>query len=152
MQVRYTALTASLIMGSIHAVWHYPSGISIGQNMGLIVWGTLLTVSFRVLTVWLYNNTRNSVFAAILFHAVTNTGRSVFPGGRSSYELGDVAVGYAIITITAVIVVFLWGSGTWLDTGMLAQKLSPLRLRGVSRKGMSPKKWGPENCFLIKPG
>ena len=30
MQVLYTALTASLIMGSIHAVWHYPSEIAIG--------------------------------------------------------------------------------------------------------------------------
>jgi membrane protease YdiL (CAAX protease family) len=107
MQVRYTALTASLIMGSIHAVWHYPSMIQIGQTPGLMVWGTLLTISFRILTVWLYNNTGNSVFVAILFHAVTNTGRSVFPGGRSAYELDDAAVGYAIITITAVIVVFL---------------------------------------------
>lgn len=112
MQARYSALTASLIMGLIHAVWHYPSMIQIDQTPGLMFWGTLLTISFRVLTVWLYNNTGNSVLAAILFHAVTNTGRSVFPGGRSTYELGDAAVGYAIITITAVIMVFLWGPKT----------------------------------------
>lgn len=112
MQVRYTALTASLIMGTIHAVWHYPSMIQIGQTPGLMFWGTLLTISFRILTAWLYNNTEKSVFAAILFHAVTNTGRSIFPGGRSAYELGDAAVGYVIITITALIVVFLWGSKT----------------------------------------
>lgn len=111
-QAQYTALTASLIMGTIHAVWHYPSMIQTGQTPGLMFWGTLVTISFRVLTVWLYNNTGNSVFAAILFHAVTNTGRSIFPGGRSAYELGDAAVGYAIITITAIIVVFLWGSKT----------------------------------------
>jgi membrane protease YdiL (CAAX protease family) len=112
MQARYSALTASLIMGSIHAVWHYPSMIQIGQTLGLMFWGTLLTISFRVLTVWLYNNTGNSVFAAILFHAITNTGRSIFPGGRSAYELGNAAVGYAIITIAAVIIVFLWGPKT----------------------------------------
>ncbi len=41
-----------------------------------------------------------------------NTGRSVFPGGRPAYELGDAAVGYGLITIVAVIVVFLWGGGT----------------------------------------
>lgn len=112
LQLRYTALTASLIMGSIHAVWHYPSMIQMGQTPALMAWGTLLTISFRILTVWLYNNTGNSVFAAILFHAVTNTGRSVFPGGRPAYELGDAAVGYAIITIAAAIVTFLWGSTT----------------------------------------
>lgn len=112
MQLRYTALTASLIMGSLWAMWHWPSMISIGQTPGLFAWGTLSTISFRILIVWLYNNTGNSVFAAILFHAVANTGRSVFPGGRSAYELGDAAVGYGLITIAAVIVVFLWGPKT----------------------------------------
>lgn len=113
MQVRYTALTASIIIGLIHGVWHFPSEISIGQTLGLIIWGgVILAVSFRILTVWLYNNTGKSVFAAILFHAVTNTGRSIFPGSRSTFELGDGAIGYGLIAIVAVIVVFLWGSKT----------------------------------------
>lgn len=113
MQARYTALTASLIIGLIHGVWHFPSEISIGQTLGLIIWGgVILAVSFRILTVWIYNNTGKSVFAAILFHAVTNTGRSIFPGTHSTFELGDGAIGYGLIAITAVIVVFLWGSKT----------------------------------------
>ena len=113
MQARYTALTASIIIGLIHAVWHFPSEISIGQTLGLIIWGgVILAVSFRILTVWLYNNTGKSVFAAILFHAVINTGRSIFPGSRSAFELGDGAIGYGLIAVTAVIVVFLWGSKT----------------------------------------
>lgn len=113
MQARYTALTASLIIGLIHAVWHFPSEISIGQTLGLFIWGgVILAVSFRILTVWLYNNTGKSVFAAILFHAVTNTGRSIFPGSRSTFELYDGAIGYGLIAITAVIVVFLWGPET----------------------------------------
>ena len=113
MQARYTALTASLIIGSIHAVWHFPSEISIGQTLGLFIWGgVMLAISFRILTVWLYNNTGKSVFAAILFHAVTNTGRSIFPGSRSAFELADGIVGYGLIAITAVIVVILWGSTT----------------------------------------
>jgi len=113
MQARYTALTASLIIGLIHGVWHFPSEISIGQSLGLIIWGgVILAVSFRILVVWLYNNTGKSVFAVILFHAVTNTGRSIFPGTRSAFELGDGAIGYGLIAITAIIVVYLWGSKT----------------------------------------
>jgi hypothetical protein len=97
----------------IHAVWHFPSEISIGQTLGLFIWGgVILAVSFRILTVWLYNNTGKSVFAAILFHAVTNTGRSIFPGSRSTFELYDGAIGYGLIAITTVIVVFLWGPKT----------------------------------------
>jgi hypothetical protein len=113
MQARYKALTASLIIGLIHAVWHFPSEISIGQTLGLIILGgVMLAVSFRILTVWLYNNTGKSFFAAIVFNAVTNTGRSIFPGSRSTFELWDGAIGYGLIAITAVIVVFLWGPTT----------------------------------------
>jgi membrane protease YdiL (CAAX protease family) len=113
MQARYTALTASIIIGLIHGVWHFPSEISIGQSLGLIILGgVMLAVSFRILTVWLYNNTGKSVMSAILFHAVTNTGRSIFPGSRSTFELWDGAIGYGLIALAAVIVVFLWGPKT----------------------------------------
>jgi hypothetical protein len=113
MQARYTALTASLIIGLIHAIWHVPSAASIGYTLGLYIWGVIvLGVSFRILTVWIYNNTGKSVFAAILFHAVTNTGRSIFPGSRSAFELYDGAIGYGLIAIVTVIVVYLWGATT----------------------------------------
>ncbi len=112
MQDQWSALTASLIVGSVWAIWHYPSMIQMGQTPTLMAWGTLATVGFRILYVWLYNNTGKSVFGVIFFHAMGNTGRSVFPGGRSDFELADGAVGYSIISIAAVIVVFLWGSKT----------------------------------------
>jgi hypothetical protein len=50
-----------------------------------------------------------SVFAAILFHAMANVGKTVFPGDVSHY---DPAVGYSIIAITAVMVTVLWGPRT----------------------------------------
>lgn len=112
MQDRWSALTTSLIVGLVWAIWHFPSMIQIGQTPTLMAWGVLGTVGFRILYVWLYNNTGKSVFGVILFHAMGNTGRSVFPGGRSHFELADAAVGYSIIAITAVIVAFLWGSKT----------------------------------------
>ncbi len=112
MQYRWSALTASLIMGSLWAIWHLPSMVQLGQTPTLIAWGLLGTVGFRILYVWLYNNTGKSIFGIILFHAIANTGRSVFPGGRSYYELASGAVGYSIIIITAVIVTVLWGPKT----------------------------------------
>ena len=112
MQNRWTALTTSLIVGSIWALWHFPSMIQLGQSPVLMAWGFLVTVAFRILYVWLYNNTNRSVFGVILFHAISNTGRTIFPGGRSHFELANAAVGYSIIIITATIVIFLWGSKT----------------------------------------
>lgn len=112
MQERWSALTTCLIVGPVWALWHFPSMIQIGQTATLMAWGFLATVGFRVLYVWLYNNTGGSVFGVILFHAIGNTGRTIFPGGRSYFELADAAVGYSIIVIAAVIVTYLWGSKT----------------------------------------
>lgn len=112
LQARYGALKAALIMGPIHMAWHWPSMIALGQPAGLFVMGSILTIAFRVLTVWIYNNAGHSVFATILFHTVTNTGRSVFPGSRAAYELADGMIGYTFILIAAVIVAFLWDKET----------------------------------------
>jgi membrane protease YdiL (CAAX protease family) len=112
LQERWGALKASLLMGLLHALWHYPSMIQLGQTPPLMVWGTLFTIAVRVLIVWLYNNTGKSVFAAILFHAIGNTARSVFPGGRPAFELGNAAVGYSLVVIASLLVTLLWGSRT----------------------------------------
>ena len=112
MQDRWGALATGLIVGPIWALWHFPSMIQLGQVPALMAWGFLATVGFRVLYIWLYNNTDRSVFAVILFHAISNTGRSIFPGGRSTFELANAVIGYSIIVITAMIVTFLWGPKT----------------------------------------
>lgn len=112
MQDRWGALKACIIMGVIHAIWHYPSMIALGQTLPLMAWGTLFTIGIRILIVWLYNNTGKSVFVAILLHAIGNTARSIFPGGRPAFELGDAAVGYSIVVVASIIVVLLWGPKT----------------------------------------
>jgi uncharacterized protein len=109
MQDRWSALTASLILGSIWAVWEFPSQIQMGTTPTLLAWAFLGSVGMRILLVWLYNNTEKSILAAILFHAIANTSRASFPNGGSHW---DPAVGYSIVAITAMIVTFLWGSKT----------------------------------------
>jgi len=79
-----------------------------GQSTELILWGLCATVAFRVLSVWIYNNAGASAFAVILMHAIGNTSRTGYPGGRSSYELGHGSVAYAIIVVFTIIVVILW--------------------------------------------
>jgi len=112
MQERWGALKASLIMGVIHAIWHYPSMIELGQTLPLMVWGTLFTIGIRILVVWLYNNAGKSIFVVILLHAIGNTARSIFPGGRPAFELSNASIGYSMVVIASIVVVFLWGSQT----------------------------------------
>ncbi len=73
-------------MGSLWAIWHWPSSIQRGDTATWIAFGFLGSVGLRILIVWLYNNTGESVFAAITFHAMANVGKTVFPGGVSYYD------------------------------------------------------------------
>jgi len=45
-------------------------------------------------------------------HAIVNTSRTGYPGGRSGYELGDGSVAYPVIIVFTVIVVALWRPST----------------------------------------
>ena len=108
LQLRMTALNTALVIGPLWALWHLPSMIVMGQSRELILWGLCVTVAFRILSVWIYNNAGSSVFAVILMHAIGNTARSGYPGGRSGYELGSGSVAYSIIIAFSLIVVAIW--------------------------------------------
>lgn len=113
MQERWSALSTGIIMGIPWAIWHYPSIIKQGHDLAWIAWGTLGTVAIRILIIWIYNNTGRSLFACILFHTMYNVGRPLFPRDKIHNPLVDYPdVHYSIIAITAVIVIFLWGSKT----------------------------------------
>lgn len=108
-QSEINALKASLFIGVFWAIWHIPSMLTIGQNWELMLFGLIATIGFRVIYVWLYNNSNNCLSIVILAHALTNTYRSIFPGGRSTFEKGNGVIGYSIIIIFAVIIVIIYG-------------------------------------------
>jgi len=113
LQDRWGALKGSLILAIPWWIGHFPSIIHIGGTTADIAWWFPGAIGLRILIVWLYNNTGKSLFAAILFHALINLGRSAsYPTVGSHYDPTYQAVGYIIITITALIVTFLWDSKT----------------------------------------
>ena len=109
MQERFGALKASIFMGILWAIWHYPSIIQQGHGFIWLLWGTLGTVAVRVLIVWIYNNTQKSVFACILFHTLLNLGRPLFPKDKTHNPLVDYPeIHYSVIAIVVVFIVLLW--------------------------------------------
>ncbi len=90
---RWGALPAVLVMGTIHAVWYYPSDYSMGQTRAMMAWGTLLTIAFRILTIWLYNNTPTASARPSSFtRRPIPTGASFRAAGpRSSWPTGPSA-------------------------------------------------------------
>jgi uncharacterized protein len=109
LQDRWSALTTGIILGLVTAIWHFVPLIQMGRTPIWIAWWSLSAVSIRLLTVWLYNNTGRSLFAAIVFHAMNNLSFALFPNYGSHW---DPAVAGVITAIVAVIVTFLWGPRT----------------------------------------
>ncbi len=79
LQHRLRALKASIILGSIWAIFHYVALVQAHRSVGWIAWWSLGTVALRVIIVWIYNNTGKSIFAAALFHMMINVTWQLFP-------------------------------------------------------------------------
>lgn len=87
MQARWPALQAGILLGVLWGSWHVVPLVQAHRSLTWIAWWFLFTVAGRVLIVWLYNNTGKSVFAAILYHDISNVSVYLFPVYGSHFDL-----------------------------------------------------------------
>ncbi len=109
LQDRWNALEASLILGIVWAIWHIVPFMQSHRTLPWIAWQCLGTIVARILIVWLYNCTGKSVFATVLYHAMSNVSVFLFPNYGSHY---DPFITWLITAFTAAIVIFVWGPET----------------------------------------
>lgn len=109
LQRRLGALPASILLGSVWALWHFVPLIEARRSAEWIAWWSLGTVAMRVILVSLYNNTRRSVFAATLLHAMSNLVWQLFPI-RGSYF--DPRINALILMSMAAVAAIIWGPQT----------------------------------------
>ncbi|RJT34931.1 CPBP family intramembrane metalloprotease [Mesorhizobium waimense] len=106
----HSALTGSLILGAIWAIWHVPLGL-VGD---LSLYGTINVVLAAVVFTWLYQNT-GSVFLAFIMHvAHQNSVRflgKVFTGGDSVQQQW---IGVAIWAAIAAAIVAWYGTESFV--------------------------------------
>ena len=86
LQTRRSSLRAALLLGAVTAVWHLVPLAQVGRSPGWVAWWSLSTVAGRVLYTWLYNHTGHSVFAAVVFHTMSNLSWQLFPNHGSHYD------------------------------------------------------------------
>lgn len=74
LQEKYNALSASIILGFLHALWHLPMFIIPGtyQANTSLLYYILNVIGFAVVCTWLYNNT-GSIVPVMVFHGMNNT-------------------------------------------------------------------------------
>jgi membrane protease YdiL (CAAX protease family) len=109
LQGRWNALQASLLLGLVWATWHIVPLVQAHRSPAWIAWWGLSTVASRVLIVWLYNNTGKSVFAASLYHAISNVSWLLF---RNDGSHADLRITGLILAFAAAIVTVVWGPRT----------------------------------------
>jgi uncharacterized protein len=113
-----SALAAALILGAAWGLWHVIPFIEMGRSVDWTLWQCLGAVAMRIIIVWLFENAGQSVFVAVLFHAMINSPWGVFAEFEPYF---DPLVLLVILTLVAVIVVALWGPST-LTRFILARK------------------------------
>ncbi|MFQ5812325.1 MAG: type II CAAX prenyl endopeptidase Rce1 family protein [Anaerolineae bacterium] len=119
LQGRWSALTASLVLGLVHALWHTPlfliPGISQGE-MGLFSLDYFLFLLMvpmgAVLMTWVYNNTQRSILSAVLLHFFQNFSLNLLTGLHGALPTGYRALFAGAISLLAVAIVAAWGAKT----------------------------------------
>lgn len=109
MQDRWNALEAGILLGLVWAAWHIVPLVQSHRSPAWIAWWCLFTVASRVLMTWLYNNTGKSVFAAALYHDISNVSWQLFPNYGSHW---DPRITGVIVAVAAGIVTVIWGPRT----------------------------------------
>ena len=115
LQEKQSALTSSLSLGVLWSVWHLPmffiegsyqAGLGIGT---LEFWMFFLSiVPLTFVFTWIYNNTKRSTLAVILFHAMVNFTGELIALSKNADTIYSLSWFVVAIAITAI-----WGTQTF---------------------------------------
>jgi membrane protease YdiL (CAAX protease family) len=117
MQSRFGALKATLLLGVLWNFWHLPDFLTSAQGggpaMGLSPFYTRLPIFFlmvmalAIVFTWVYNNTRGSLFIALLLHTSLNTFGIVLPLFSASIVTSTDLVPLISFTSSALLILIL---------------------------------------------
>ncbi len=81
LQKRYNALIATLIVGTLWALWHLPLVFLVGNPMSEypFLWFLIIVTNAFIYT-WIYNSTKGSILLVALFHGSLNIGSAFITG------------------------------------------------------------------------
>ena len=86
MQAREGALRTGVLLGIAWAAWHLVPLLEAHRPPDWIAGWSLGTIANRVIIVRLYDGAGRSVFAAAVYHAMSNVTWQLFPNGGSHYD------------------------------------------------------------------
>lgn len=114
-QAKWNALISSLILGVIWVSWHtrfftqvvLNPLVGIPTDPGVWEWALWIMAS-SVLTTWIFNNTRGSILAAVLFHTAMNAGAVIFWCCSVPWHYS------AVLVVATILIVIIFGAKSLL--------------------------------------
>lgn len=107
LQRRWTALKASLLLGTLHTLWHLPFWMILGElerygwSYWLLSWAWILALTIYI--TWIMNNTGNSLLMVLLFHWSFNVITSAFLPITSVVPAYIVLIGIAWLLVFGIL-------------------------------------------------
>lgn len=131
LQDHFDALTASLVIGVVWAVWHLPLFVFGVQGYGgrSFPLYAVLVIGFSIIFTWLYNNTGGSILLAMVLHGGINSASSLggMFVGASAGESPPIFVAYGVPVWIVAAVLLLWFGRTTLSRGTAVTLFSTRR-------------------------
>jgi len=115
LQETRSALISTLILGSVWSLWHLPlffiegtyqAGLGVGTLEFWLFMIGIVPLSFAF--TWVYNNTKRSILAVILFHGMVN-----FTGELIAITERADTISILLWVIAAIGITILWGPNTF---------------------------------------
>jgi membrane protease YdiL (CAAX protease family) len=110
LQARHRALTASLFLGVFEGLFHLPYFFRASSDQAAAGLPAFMigSIAGAVIFTWLFNNTRGSLLAVMLFHTFQNMWIAVFPAPEADQALAQWAFN-ALLVVAAVLLVLVFG-------------------------------------------
>ena len=114
MQIKYSAFVSSLILGVVWSLWHLPMFFIEGSyqaGLGVGTWAFWLfiigVIPLSLPFTWIYNNTKRSTLAVVLFHAMVN-----FSGEFIALSKGADTISIGLWFVAAIAITLIFGAKT----------------------------------------
>lgn len=109
MDKKFGMIKGAILLGLIWSIWHYPSMWEQGRNLTFFFWGTVGTISYRVIYVLIYKWSGYSVPAVLISHTLYNFIRVIFPNDQTHNPLVTLPnVHYGVILVVLIILLICY--------------------------------------------
>lgn len=118
LQRRYTALTSSLILGIIWAIWHLPISFLPDAPIRALPFFFVGVIASSIILTWLYNSTGKNLLLVIVAHIGLDFGLINVPLG-TSVNLIHPMLAMLVYCVAAILILLINGSRTLCRVEML---------------------------------